>query len=73
MDMNEILQAMQHYDLIMRPYALYCNPKMAEEVKDKAPNNIKIVPLDHIEYGRAFLVDRKQYEQMLFSLSEVSE
>lgn len=73
MDMIEILQTMQHYDLLMYPYALCCNPKMAEEVKDKVTNNIKIIPLDHIEYGRAFLVDRKQCEEMLFSLSEVSE
>ena len=64
---------MRDYDLLMYPYALYCNPKMAEEVKDKVPNNIKIIPLDHIEYGRAVLIDRRKCDEMLFSLSEVSE
>ena len=73
MDKAELLQAIQHYDLLMRPYVLHCNPKMAEEIKDKVPNNIKIIPLDHIEYGRAFLVDRKKCEEEFFSLSEVSE
>ncbi len=65
MDNIELLQAIQHYDLLMHPYVLYCNPKMAEEIKDIVPDTIILKPTSYCEYGKAYLVDRNKCEIQL--------
>lgn len=58
---SEIQDMLKKADLLLRPYALFINPKDKElfnEVEDK----VKIYPTELIEPGKMYLIDRKELE-----------
>lgn len=70
----DLLEAMHKADILMQPYALYCNPADAEKLKDQIPNTVKLVPLSFVAQGTSYLVDRAKLEKdFLQEHMEVSE
>lgn len=54
---------MHDYDVKMHPYALFCNPDDAKELKEHIPETVKLVPLSFVDKGRSYLVDRAKCEE----------
>lgn len=70
----DLLEAMHKADVLMQPYALYCNPADAEKLKEQIPNTIKLIPLSFVAQGTSYLVDRTKLEKdFLQKYTEVSE
>ena len=70
----DFLEAIHKADVLMQPYALYCNPADAEKLKEQIPNTIKIIPLSFVVQGTSYLVDRSKVEKdFLQKHTEVSE
>ena len=70
----DLLEAMHKADVLMQPYALYCNPADAEKLKEQIPNTVKLVPLSFVAQGASYLVDRAKLEKDFFQEHmEVSE
>lgn len=59
----ELIEAVHKFDLIIQPYALYCNPAEETELKEIIPESVKLIPIAFIEKGNAFLVDRAKIEK----------
>lgn len=70
----DFLEAMHKADVLMHPYALYCNPSDAEKIKEQIPNTVKLIPLSFVAQGASYLVDRAKLEKdFLQEHMEVSE
>ena len=70
----DFLEAVHKADVLMQPYALYCNPADAEKLKEQIPNTVKLVPLSFVARGASYLVDRAKLEKdFLQEHTEVSE
>lgn len=61
----DLLKRMHDYDIKIHPYALYCNPDDAKELKEHIPETVKIVPLSFVDKGICYLVDRAECEKDL--------
>lgn len=59
----DLLKAMHDYDIAIHPYALYCNPEVAKECKERIPETVKLIPLSFIDKNTSYLVDRKKCEK----------
>ena len=59
---ESIKESIHTLDLINKPYALYCNPEDAEQIKNRMPYTVMLVPLSHVEKGQTYLVNRKKCE-----------
>ena len=71
---TDLLGAMHKADVLMQPYALYCNPADAEKLKEQIPNTVKLIPLSFVAQGTSYLVDRAKLEKdFLQKYTEVSE
>lgn len=62
----DLLKRMYDYDIAKHPYALYCNPEDAKELKEHIPETVKLVPLSVVDKGISYLVDRAECEKDLF-------
>ena len=62
----DLLNAIHDYDIVKYPYALYCNPEDAKELKEHLPETVKLVPLSFIDKGTSYLVDRAKCEKDLY-------
>ena len=62
----DLLKCMHDYDIKIHPYALYCNPDDAKELKEHIPETVKLVPLSFIDKGTSYLVDRAECEKNLY-------
>lgn len=60
----DLLKCMHDYDIKMHPYALYCNPDDAKELKEHVPETVKLVPLSFVDKGICYLVDRAECEKL---------
>ena len=70
----DFLEAMHEVDVLMQPYALYCNPADAEKLKGQIPNTVKLIPLSFVAQGASYLVNRAKLENdFLQEHTEVSE
>ena len=70
----DFLEAMHKAEVLMQPYALYCNPADAEKLKGQIPNTVKLIPLSFVAQGASYLVDREKLEKDFFQIHpEVSE
>ena len=73
----DLLKCMHDYDIKIHPYALYCNPDDAKELKEYIPETVKLIPLSFVDKGTSYLVDRAECEKELyipgFSLLQESE
>ena len=63
METADLLKCMHDYDIKMYPYALYCNPDDAKELKEHIPETIKLIPLSFVDKGASYLVDRAECEK----------
>jgi hypothetical protein len=59
----DFLEAMHKADVLMQPYALYCNPADAEKIKGQIPDSVKLIPLSFVAQGASYLVDRAKLEK----------
>lgn len=70
----DFLEAIHKAEVLMQPYALYCNPADAEKLKGQIPNTVKLIPLSFVAQGASYLVDRAKLEKDFFQRHpEVSE
>lgn len=70
----DFLEAIHKAEVLMQPYALYCNPADAEKLKGQIPNTVKLIPLSFVAQGASYLVDRAKLEKDFFQIHlEVSE
>lgn len=70
----DFLEAIHKVEVLMQPYALYCNPADAEKLKEQIPNTVKLIPLSFVAQGASYLVDRAKLEKdFLQEHTEVSE
>lgn len=60
----DLLKGMHDYDIKIHPYALYCNPEDAKELKEHIPETVKLVPLSTVDKGISYLVDRAKCENL---------
>lgn len=61
----DLLEAMNKADILMYPWALYCNPADEKILKDKIPKTVKLIPIYFVEQGKFLLVDRVKCEKNL--------
>lgn len=62
MTIDEIRQALNKADLMLRPNILFVNPSDAKIIRDAIPNiDMKIIltETDYIEKGKSYLMNRK--------------
>lgn len=70
----DFLEAIHKAEVLIQPYALYCNPADAEKLKGQIPNTVKLIPLSFVAQGASYLVDRAKIEKDFFQgHPEVSE
>ena len=69
----DFLEAMHKAEVLMQPYALYCNPADAEKLKGQIPNTVKLVPLSFVAQGASYLVDRAKVEKDFFKDTQESK
>ena len=62
----DLLKCMHDYDIIIHPYALYCNPDDAKELKEHTPETVELVTLSFVDKGICYLVERTKYEKEFF-------
>lgn len=62
----DLLNCMHDCDIKIHPYALYCNPDDAKELKEHLPETVKLVPLSFIDKGTSYLVDRAECEKEFY-------
>lgn len=62
----DLLKWVHDYDILIHPYALYCNPDVAKELKEHIPETIKLIPLSFIDKDTSYLVDRSKCEKFSF-------
>jgi len=60
---EELREAVARVDIALRPYAIVCNPKNAEFIKKAFENKYKIVATPFVEEGKAYLINREQFEK----------
>ena len=63
----DLLKCMHDYDIIIHPYALYCNPDDAKELKEHIPETVKLIPLSFVDKYTSYLVDRSKCEKELYT------
>ena len=63
----DLLKRMHDYDIKIHPYALYCNPDDAKELKEHIPETVRLIPLSSVDKGISYLVDRAKCEKELFT------
>lgn len=59
----DLLKRMHDYDIKLHPYALYCNPDDAKELKGYLPETVILIPLSFVDKGTSYLVDRAKCEK----------
>ena len=57
---------MHDYDIKIHPYALYCNPDDAKELKEHISETVKLVTLSFVDKGICYLVERTECEKEFF-------
>ena len=62
----DLLKRMHDYDIKMYPYALYCNPNDAKELKEHMPETVILIPMSSIDKGTSYLVDREKSEKEFY-------
>lgn len=66
MTIDDIKQELYKADLTLRPDIVFVNPSDAKTIKDAFPEIEEKVVLkesEHIEKGKAYMIDRRKYEE----------
>lgn len=58
-----LLKSIHDTDIKKYPYALYCNPDDAKELKGHLPETVILIPLSLVDKGTSYLIDRVKCEK----------
>ena len=67
---DDIIKACEKMEKVIKPYAIFCNPKDEEEIREKLKDKFAIVAHPAVEQRKFYIVDRKQYEWYLYAKLE---
>lgn len=65
---DEIVEQIKQYDFQIRPYALLCHTMHKELLEKEFGNRFKIIASPLNEIDTVYVLDREQYNKMLFYL-----
>lgn len=71
MTIDEIKQALHKADLTLRPNIIFVNPSDAKTIKDAFPEideKIVLKESDLVEQGKAYVIDRRRWDEWAKSL-----
>ena len=59
---EELREAVARVDVILRPYAVVCNPINADIIEKELGQQFKVLATPVCEEGMVYLIDRKQFD-----------
>ena len=60
---EEIQKAIDSWDMIMRPQAVYCNPSAAEMIEKELGDRYLIVPSPAVKENQIIMIERKKLDE----------
>ncbi len=60
-------KAIHDYELLLKPFAICCNPAQENELKEKLGNNYLYVSNLAVPEDKIFVIDRKKVEEDLLN------
>lgn len=58
-----VLEALHKADLVIRPYAIFCNPFIEDYLRQEFGKQYEVVGYAGIEENKVYVVDRKAFEE----------
>lgn len=63
MTIENLKNQIEQLDKTMRPYAIVCNPMVAEQIRDEFEHKFKILSFSACDENTCYVIDREEFER----------
>lgn len=63
---EDIQKAVDSWDMLLRPQAVYCNPSVAETIEKELGDRYLIVPSPLVKENQIIMIDRRKLKEWTY-------